>query len=66
MTYVDIKALRGHYGDHKLAAAYCYQLEAKIQLSGKSQQEFAAAVKQVAHRTLVGLHVDLIQWEEAE
>jgi hypothetical protein len=62
-AYEDIvAALKGSYGDQQLAAAYGAQLKAKVQLIGKTLQEFAAAVEQLAHRVLVGLPVDLSRW----
>jgi hypothetical protein len=42
-------------------AAYWSQLKARIQLSGESLQEFAAAIEQLVHWALVRLPVDFIQ-----
>jgi hypothetical protein len=60
-----VGALKGRYGDSQLAAAYRAQLKARTQLIGESLQEFAAAVEQLAHRTLVGQPLDFIQREAA-
>jgi len=65
-TYEDIvESLWGRFGDHQLAAAYRSHLKARVQASGKTLQEFAAAVEQLAHRALVGLPVAFIQTEAA-
>jgi hypothetical protein len=65
-TYEDIVgALRDRFGDHQLAAAYRSQLKTRVQASGETLQEFAAAVEQLAHRALVGLPVGYIQTEAA-
>jgi hypothetical protein len=60
-----MKILKGRYGNHNLAAAYRTQLKAKIKLISESPSELAAAVKQLAQRSLVGLPVDFIQREVA-
>ena len=66
VTYKDIvESLRDRFGDHQLAAAYWSQLKARMQESGETLQEFAAAVEQLAHRALVGLPVAFIQTEAA-
>jgi len=63
-TYEDImESLRDRFGDHQLAAAYQSQLKARVQKSGETLQEFAAAVEQLAYRALVGLPVAFIQTE---
>jgi len=63
-TYEDIvQSLWDHFGDHNLAAAYRSQLKARVQASGETLQEFAAAVEQLAHRALVGLPVAFVQTE---
>jgi hypothetical protein len=60
-THEDtVRDLTGSYRDHQQAAAYQVQLKARIQLSGASSQDFAAAVKQVAYWALVRLPVDFI------
>jgi hypothetical protein len=64
-THEYIVALKGHYGDHQLAAAYRVQLKATMQLNGNSLQELAAAVEQLAHWALEALPVDFIQREVA-
>jgi hypothetical protein len=52
-TYEDITgALRDRFGDHKLTATYRAQLKAKVQTSAETLQEFAVAVKQLAHEPL--------------
>jgi len=56
----NVGALKGRYGDHQLVAAYPSQLNACVQLSGKTLQEFAAAIKQLSHRALFVLTVDFI------
>jgi hypothetical protein len=53
-------ALNSHYRNHQPAAAYWSQLKARIQLCNKSLQEFAAAIKQLSHWTLVRLPTDFI------
>jgi hypothetical protein len=64
--YEDIvEALQDRFGDHQLAAAYRLQRTARVQVSSKTLQEFAAAVEQLAHRPLVGLPVAFIQTEAA-
>jgi hypothetical protein len=61
-TYEDtVGVLKGHYGDHQLAAAYQLQFKARTQLSSSSLQEFTMAVKQLAHWTVFGLPEDFIQ-----
>ena len=43
-TYEDIvESLRDRFGDHQLAAAYRSQLNARVQESGETLQEFTAA-----------------------
>jgi len=65
-TYEDIVgALQDCFGDHQLAAAYRSELKARVQVSSETLQEFAAAVEQLPHRTLVGLPVAFIQTEAA-
>jgi hypothetical protein len=65
-TYEDIiGAPRDCFGDHQLAAAYRVQLKARVRTSGETLREFAAAVKQLAHRALVGLSFAFIQRETA-
>jgi hypothetical protein len=62
--YEDIDgALMGRYGDHQLTAAYRVQLKVRTKLIFESLQEFAAAVKQLAHRALLGQPVDFIDRE---
>jgi hypothetical protein len=60
-----VKVLEGHNGDHQLAAAYCSQLKARIQLSSESVQAFATGMKQFAHWALVSLPQHLVQREAA-
>jgi len=61
-TYEDIfGAFRDRFGDHQLAAVYRSQLKARVQTSGETLQEFAAAVEQMAPRALVELPVAFIQ-----
>jgi hypothetical protein len=65
-SYEDIAgALRDRFGDHQLAAVYRSHLMARVQTGGKTLQEFAGAVKQLAHRALVGLPEGHIQTEAA-
>jgi hypothetical protein len=65
-SYEDIVgALQNRFGDHQMAAAYRSQLKARVQMSDKTEQEFAAAVEQLAHRVLVGLPVGFIQSDTA-
>jgi hypothetical protein len=54
-----------HFGDHQLAADYRSQLKVRLQASGDTLQEFAAAVEQVAHRGLVGVPVAFVQTQAA-
>jgi hypothetical protein len=42
-------------GDRELAAVYCSQQKGKPQLNSELLQEFAAAMKRLAHWTLVRL-----------
>jgi DNA repair exonuclease SbcCD ATPase subunit len=64
--YEDIAgALRDRFGDYQLAAAYRSQLKARVQASGETLKEFAAAVEQLTHRAFVGLPVTFIQTEAA-
>jgi hypothetical protein len=60
-----VGALKGRYGDHRLAASYRAQLKAALQLIGESPQKFAAAVEQLAHLALVGIPVEFMQTETA-
>jgi hypothetical protein len=63
-SYEDIVgALQDRFGDHQLAVAYRSHLKARVQTSGETLQEFAAAVEQLAHWALVGLPVGHIQTE---
>jgi hypothetical protein len=65
-SYEDIVgALQDRFGDHQLAAAYRSYLKARVQTSGETLQEFAAAIERLAHRALVGLPVGYIQTEAA-
>jgi hypothetical protein len=65
-TYKDILgALKGHYRDHRLLAAYRAQLKTRIQLNDESLQKFAAAVVPLAYRPLVEFSVDVIQRQAA-
>jgi hypothetical protein len=43
-----VRALKGCYTHYQLAATYLSKLKAWTQLSGKSAQEFAAAVEHLA------------------
>jgi hypothetical protein len=56
--------LRGRYGHHQLAAAYRHNKRPGYSWAA-CLQEFAAAVERLAHRALVGSHVDFIQGEAA-
>jgi hypothetical protein len=50
VAYKDtVKVLKGSYRNHQLAMEYCSQL------GGKSVQEFATAIEQLAHQVLVRL-----------
>jgi hypothetical protein len=61
-SYEDIvRAMQNRFVDHQLAAACRSQLKARVQMSGETLQEFAAAVEQLAHQALVGLTVGFIQ-----
>jgi hypothetical protein len=42
-------ALWDHFGDQQLLVAYRSQLKARAQASGKTLQEFTAAMEQLAH-----------------
>jgi hypothetical protein len=54
-SYEDIVgALQDRFRDHQLATAYRSQLKARVQTSGETLQEFAAAVEQLAHQHLLG------------
>jgi len=67
VTYVDIvESLRDRFGDHQPATTYRSQLKARVQVSGETLQEFAAAVEQLAHRAFVGLPVAFVQTEAAD
>jgi hypothetical protein len=46
-----LQALEDRFGDQHLAAAYRSQLKARTQRARESLQEFATAIKQLAHRT---------------
>lgn len=59
----NIRALEDQYVDLQLVVAYQSQAKAQIQLSSEPLPEFLAAIKQLAHKTLVGLPVDFIQRE---
>jgi hypothetical protein len=43
-----VRALKGRYRHYQLAAIYLFKPKAWTQLGGKSIQEFAAAVEQLA------------------
>jgi hypothetical protein len=65
-SYEDIVGvLQNRFGDHQLAAAYRSQLKVRVQMRDEREQEFAAAVEQLAHRALVGLPVGFIQTDTA-
>jgi len=65
-TYEDIvESLRDRFGDHQLAVAYRSQLKARVQATGETLREFAAAIQQLAHRAFVGLPVAFVQTEAA-
>jgi hypothetical protein len=50
-TYEDIVgALKVHYGDHQLAAAYRPQLKARVRPRGETLQEFAVSVERALDR----------------
>jgi hypothetical protein len=50
VMYEDtVGALWDCFGDHQLAADYGSQLKVRVQGSGETLQEFAAAVEQLAH-----------------
>jgi hypothetical protein len=64
VSYEDIVgALKDRFGDNQLVAAYRSQLKSRIEMSGETLQEFAAAVEQLSHWSLVGLSVGFIQTE---
>jgi hypothetical protein len=58
-------SIKGRYEGNQLGAAYRPQLKARTDLSSESLQEISRVVKQLAHRTLVGLPVDFIVREAA-
>ena len=61
-TFEDIvQSLRDRFVDYQLATAYRSQLQARVQASGKTLQEFAATVEQLAHGAVVGLLVAFVQ-----
>jgi hypothetical protein len=65
-SYEDtVGALQDRFGDHQLPTAYRSQLKARVQTSGETLQEFAAAVEQLDLWALVGLPVGFIQTEAA-
>jgi hypothetical protein len=64
-SYDIVESLQDRFGDHQLAAAYRSQFKARVQMSGKTLQKFAAAVERLAQRALVGLPVGFIQTEAA-
>jgi hypothetical protein len=56
-----LEALEDHFGDQHLAAVYCSQLKTRTQGAGKSLQEFAPDVEQLAHRAYPELPEDHIR-----
>jgi hypothetical protein len=61
-TYEEaIEALEDRFGDQHLAAAYRSQLKARTQKAGESQQEFAIAIEQLAHRAYLALPEDHVR-----
>lgn len=48
-------AIKDHYGDYQLVAAYWFQLKAKTQVGGEFLLEFAVVIEQLAYRAFVGL-----------
>jgi hypothetical protein len=44
-----VGALQDCFGDHQLVADYQSQLKDRVQGSGETLQDFAAAVEQLAH-----------------
>jgi hypothetical protein len=60
-----ISELKGHYREHKLAAAYRSQLKARIQLRDDSLQELAVAEKTLDHHTIAELPGDFTQKDAA-
>jgi hypothetical protein len=47
--------LKGHHGDHHLAAVYRSQLKARTQLRGKTLLKFAGTIKHLSHQAFVWL-----------
>jgi hypothetical protein len=55
--------LEDHFGDQHLAAAYRSQLKTRTQKAGESLQEFATAIKQLAHGAYPALPEDHVRKE---
>jgi hypothetical protein len=65
-SYEDIvQPMRDRFVDYQLAAAHRSQLKARVQASGKTLQEFAATVEQLAHGAVVWFLVAFVQTEAA-
>ena len=61
-THEDIVvSLWNRFRHHQLAAAHRSQLKARVQTSGETLKEFAAAIDQLAHRAFVELIVAFVQ-----
>jgi hypothetical protein len=65
-TYDIVESLRGRFCDHRLSPASRLQLKARVQASGGTLHDFAAAVEQLAHRALVELPAAFAQTEVAQ
>jgi hypothetical protein len=55
------RVLEDSFGDQNLAAAYHTKLKTRIQLVDKSLEDFATAVRQLAHHAYCALHDDHIR-----
>jgi hypothetical protein len=63
-TYEEpLEALEDCFGDQNLVTAYHSQLKPRTQDVSELMQEFAMAIKHLAHHTYSALSKDHIRWE---
>jgi hypothetical protein len=58
-----LQALEDRFGYQHFAAAFCSELKTRTQRAGESQQDFATAIEQLAHRAYPTLPEDHIMRE---
>jgi hypothetical protein len=64
VTYEETpQALEDRFGDHHLSTVYRSQLKTRTQRAGKSLQDFATAIEQLAHHAYPTLPEDYMKRE---